>query len=94
MNTMLFTVRTKRTYPSECRRCGGQVVEGLAKLTLPQSDGSLRVVEGAPAGICDLCHEEYLSVDTSRQIDQLLKISPSRRQLISVWDFPQGSVRD
>ncbi len=70
------------------------MVEGLARLTLPQGDGSLRVVEGAPAGICDLCHEEYLSVETSRQIDQLLTSSPSRRQLISVWEFPRGSVRD
>lgn len=40
----------RKIYPSHCDLCGGDVVEEIVTLTYPERDGSLRVIEGAPAG--------------------------------------------
>ena len=92
-DAMLFPKPEERKkYPSMCRRCGGEVDERVVNLTFPQRDGSLRVVEAAPAGVCDQCHDESLTIETARQIDELFTGLPSRQHTIPVWEFPQEST--
>lgn len=80
----------RRTYPSKCSVCGGTVTEGTVNISLPDPDGTIRLIEGVPAGVCDQCHEYYLTVETSRAIDQLLAAPPSRQDSISVWEFAKA----
>ena len=59
-------------------------------LTLPDSGGHIRIIEGVPAGVCEQCHEKYLTVETSRAIDALLAAAPVREQPVPVWDFAKA----
>lgn len=77
----------RKKYPSECSRCGGKIVERLVTLTYSQRGGGIRLVEGVPAGVCDLCHEQYLTVQASRAIDRLLTTPASKRQAVPVWRY-------
>lgn len=61
---MRFTAPEERkAYPSRCDLCGGDVVEAIVTLTYPDAESRVRVIEGAPAGVCDQCHEKYLSAE-------------------------------
>lgn len=80
----------RETYPVTCDLCGGAVTEQVATLTLPDSQGRIRIIEGVPAGVCDQCHEKYLTVGTSRAIDTLLAAAPVREEPIPVWEFAKA----
>lgn len=91
MSRMDFPPADKRKkYPSKCSVCGGSVTEGTVDIPLPDRDGTIRLIEGVPAGVCDQCHEYYLTVETSRAIDRLLAAPPSREDSISVWEFAKA----
>lgn len=57
------------------------------RLTLPDREGRIRIIEGVPAGVCDQCPEKYLTVGTSRAIDALLAASPVREEPVPVWEL-------
>lgn len=80
----------RKKYPSTCDLCGGTIIERRVNLPYPDGDGTVRLIEGAPAGVCDQCHEKYLTADTAREIDRLLAAPPSREETISVWEFAAG----
>ncbi|MGH2746658.1 MAG: YgiT-type zinc finger protein [Actinomycetota bacterium] len=87
---MRFPAQEEReTYPERCDLCGGTVSEQLVSLALPDRDGRVRIIEGVPAGVCDQCHEQYLTVET-RAIDRLLAAPPSRQEAVPVWDFAKA----
>ena len=91
MANMEFPAPEKRKkYPSKCSLCGGTVTESTVDMPLPDRDGTIRLIEGVSAGVCDQCHEYYLTVETSRTIDRLLAAAPSREDTISVWEFAKA----
>lgn len=91
MSDMEFPPRDKRKkYPSKCSVCGGKVTESTVDIPLPDRGGTIRLIEGVPAGVCDQCHEYYLTTQTSRAIDRLLEVPPSREEKISVWEFAKA----
>lgn len=79
-----------KKYPSKCSVCGGTVAERTIDIPLPDSEGTIRLIEEVPAGVCDECGEYYLTVETSRAIDRLLDAPPSREDKISVWKYAAG----
>lgn len=80
----------RKAYPSRCDLCGGEVVEESVTLTYPSREGKVRVIEGAPAGVCQQCHERYLSYETAVAIDELLASPPTKEEMISVWEFAKA----
>lgn len=91
MRAMRFPPPEEReTYPERCDLCGGSVSERLVSLALSDRDGRVRIIEGVPAGVCDQCHEQYLTVETSRAIDRLLSAPPSRQEAVPVWEFAKA----
>lgn len=91
MEKMRFPAPEDReTYPEMCYLCGGGITEQVVTLTLPDTEGRLRIIEGVPAGVCDQCHEKYLTVETSRAIDELLAAAPVREEPIPVWEFARA----
>jgi YgiT-type zinc finger domain-containing protein len=91
MSDMEFPAPEKRKkYLSKCSVCGGTVTEGRVDVPVPDRDGRIRLIEGVPAGVCDQCHEYYLTVETSRVIDRLLAAPPSREDTILVWEFAKA----
>lgn len=77
----------RKKYPSSCDLCGGTITEKRVDLSYPDGDGTIRMVRGAPAGICQQCHQRYLSFETAVAIDALLAAPPSREEKIRVWEF-------
>lgn len=80
----------RKKYPSTCSVCGGAVTEQRIDIPLPDLEGTIRLIEGVPAGVCDQCNEYYLTVETSQTIDRLLAAPPSREDKISVWKYAAG----
>lgn len=80
----------RKAYPSRCDLCGGEVVEEFVTLTYPDKQGGVRVIEGAPAGVCQQCHERYLSFETAAAIDDLLATPPTKKEMFSVWEFAKA----
>lgn len=80
----------RKRYPSECSLCRGRIVERRVTLPYVDREGKVRVIEGAPAGVCDQCHETYLTVETSAAIDELLAGPPSKTESVSVWEFGEA----
>lgn len=80
----------RKVYPTRCDLCGGDIVEEIVTLTYPDRNGGVRVIEGAPAGVCQQCHERYLSFETAEAIDELLASPPTKKETFSVWEFAKA----
>lgn len=80
----------RKAYPSRCDLCGGDVVEQIVTLTYPDPEGGVRVIEGVPAGVCQQCHERYLSFETAAAIDDLLARPPTKKESFAVWEFAKA----
>ncbi len=53
--------------------CGrGRLHDGFTELRIKLED-TLLVIKNVPARVCDLCDESYISPETSRRIDDILK---------------------
>lgn len=51
---MRFPPPEKREiYPDKCSVCGGTVTEETVDVPLPDRDGTIRLIQGVPAGVCD-----------------------------------------
>lgn len=80
----------RKKYPSQCSTCRGRIVERIVTCTLPDRKGHLRIIEGVPAGVCDQCHEQYLTFETAAAIDKLLASPPTKKETVSVWEFAKA----
>lgn len=87
---LTLRARASLRYPSTCDLCGGTIREQRVNLPYPAGDGTVRLVEDAPVGVCDQCHERYLAAETALAIDELLAAPPSREHKISVWKFAKA----
>lgn len=74
-------------YPSSCPTCGGTVTERAVTLALPEPGEGTRIVEHVPAGVCEVCGEQFLKAETTNRIDKLLAAPPSGHEEVPVWDF-------
>lgn len=53
--------------------CGrGRLHDGFTELRIRLED-TLLVIKNVPARVCNLCDEAYISPETSRQIDNIIK---------------------
>lgn len=57
---------------SDCCRCSGKMYEGRHDFMARVGDGIL-VVKDVPALICDTCGEVEYTLETSREIDAIMK---------------------
>lgn len=63
------------------------IVERTVNLPYVDREQNMRLIRSVPAGVCDQCHQTYLTVETSRTIDRLLETGPSTEITVPVWDF-------
>lgn len=92
MTAMEFPPPEEReTYPQTCHICGGRVTEQVITISLPEREGDgVRLIHDVPAGVCEQCHEYYLTVETSRAIDALLATPPTRQETVPAWEFAKA----
>lgn len=67
--------------------CRGTVSEETVTLAYPDGAGNVRIIRGVPAGVCQQCHNKYLTVETSRMLDNLLNTPPTTEAVVPVWKF-------
>ena len=70
--------------------CGrGKLHDGFTELRIRVED-ALLVIKNVPARVCNLCDEAYISPDTSRQIDEIMKKYRAGRLLAK--PIPAGEI--
>lgn len=77
----------RKDYPSSCPACGGPVTERDVTLALPEPGEATRIVEHVPAGVCEVCGEQFLKAETVDKLDKLLTAPPNGREEFPVWNF-------
>ena len=55
-----------------CPLCKGDMSPGKTILPFELNNGKVIVVLNVPARICDQCGEEYVDMDVTRKVEQLL----------------------
>lgn len=56
-----------------CERCGQGERTPVTRAKLAESGGKVAVVLGVPMEECPACGERWLSFDTARRLDELLR---------------------
>ena len=79
-----------KKYPSRCPLCGGPIIEQIVTLSYDQPDGTVRLVHGVPAGVCDVCGERYLRPEVTTAIEGLLNDPPERHEQVPSRDRRQA----
>ena len=60
------------SYASDCSRCAGKMREGRHDF-MARVEDEIVVVKDVPALICDTCGEVEYTLETSREIDAIMK---------------------
>lgn len=70
--------------------CGrGKLHDGFTELKIRVED-TLLVIKNVPARVCDLCDEAYISLETSRQIDEIMEKYHAGKLVVK--PIPAGEV--
>jgi len=81
------------TYP-DCYFCGGEVLEERIVREVWR-EGTLRIIENVPAGVCTQCGEKYVTPQIARQIDNLLENAAHPDHILQVpaYAFQEAGTR-
>lgn len=64
----------------DCYFCGGEVKEQVIEIEF-RWKGSLYLIEGVPAGICQQCGEKYFTAEVSKAIDRSIEEGNVKRMV-------------
>ena len=59
-----------RTYP-RCHYCSGEVIERKITVDYRWGDQLLAIIQHVPAGVCQVCREEYFKPEILKEMDRL-----------------------
>ena len=72
---------------TRCYFCGGRTV--LRRTTAENWwGGTLALIEGVPAWVCENCGESYFDAETCQKLDDLRAAPPPRQRTVEVPVYP------
>ncbi|MBW3589851.1 MAG: type II toxin-antitoxin system MqsA family antitoxin [Actinobacteria bacterium] len=79
--------KVKKEFPRLCPICGGSINKTTVTLSFPDDQGSIKIVQGVPAGVCSSCGEEYLTAEVSLKLERILSSPPHSKIHAPVWKY-------
>lgn len=69
-----------------CPLCGGSIKDDTVTRTIDLKPGTL-IVNDVPAGVCDLCGEQWYMGDISEKLDRMVSESKSRGVQLEIISY-------
>lgn len=73
----------RRTY-HKCHFCGGKVLEKRITVDYRWGDELIAVIENVPAGVCQVCGEQYFKADIVKKMEELVHSKEKPKKTIQV----------
>jgi len=68
----------------ECHFCGGEVLEKRITVDYRWGDELVAVIKNVPAGVCQVCGEQYLKADIVKEMERLVHSKEKPKKMIQV----------
>jgi len=72
-----------RTY-HPCHFCGGEVLEQRVTMDYRWGDELLAVIRNVPAGVCQICGEQYLKSEVVREFERVAHADEAPAEVLQV----------
>jgi len=76
-----------------CPLCGGTIENGTTTRTI-SIETAILIVKDVPAGICDLCGEEWFMLDVSKQLDELADEMRAKGSQLEILPYPANRMAE
>jgi len=73
----------RRTY-HKCHFCGGEVLEKRITVDYRWGDELIAVIKNVPAGVCQVCGEQYFKADIVKEMERLVHSKKKPKKIIQV----------
>ena len=73
----------KRTY-HKCHFCGGKVSEQKVTIDYRWGADLVTVIKNVPAGVCEICGEQYLKADIVKTMEETARSKQKPREILQV----------
>ena len=73
-----------------CHFCGGEVVEQRVTVDYRWGDAFLVVIRQVPAGVCQVCGEQYLKAEVVKEME---KVAHSQEEAKEVLRIPVRELK-
>jgi YgiT-type zinc finger domain-containing protein len=73
----------KRRY-NRCHFCGGSVTERRVVVDYRWGEDLLAVIKDVPAGVCDVCGEQYFKASVLKALEKTARSRGRAREMIEV----------
>jgi len=67
-----------------CHFCGGEVVEQRVTMDYRWGDEFLVVVRNVPAGVCQVCGEQYLKAEVVKEVERVAHAQDTTEEVLHV----------
>ncbi len=68
----------------ECHFCGGEVVEKRVTIDYRWGEDLIMLVENVPAGICQICGEQYLKAEIVKEMEKLAHSKEKPKKMVEI----------
>jgi len=68
----------------ECHFCGGEVLEKGITVDYRWGDELIAVIKNVPAGVCQVCGEQYFKADIVKEMERLVRSKKKPKKMIQV----------
>lgn len=73
----------KRMY-HKCHFCGGKVSEQKVTIDYRWGTDLVTVIKNVPAGVCEICGEQYLKADIVKAMEETARSKQKPREILQV----------
>ncbi|MGE0681399.1 MAG: type II toxin-antitoxin system MqsA family antitoxin [Candidatus Binatia bacterium] len=73
----------KRMY-HKCHFCGGKVSEQKVTIDYRWGTDLVTVIKNVPAGVCEICGEQYLKADIVKAMEETARSKRKPREILQV----------
>lgn len=67
-----------------CHFCGGEVLERRVTVDYRWGDSLLVVIRNVPAGVCQVCGEQYFKADVVKEMEKLAQAKDVPEEILRV----------
>ncbi len=68
----------------KCHFCEGEVVEKRVRVDYRWGEELIALIEKVPAGVCDICGEQYFKAEIVKEMDRLVHSKEKPKRYIEV----------
>lgn len=67
-----------------CHFCGGEVVEQRVTVDYRWGDEFLVVIRNVPAGVCQVCGEQYLKAEVVKEMEKVAHSQEEAKEILHI----------